>query len=146
MNGSLPLNDVRRQRRVGGVVAEVLFAGEEADEGAALLRRVVADGAAEDGVAGLERVEDRRDGDGRGDVEMHLAVDLGERAEMLGQRDADHRSVCTSTESTAGRSRTMGAHESPASAEPYTCPPVVPKYTPHESSESTAIASRRTFT
>src|SRR5208282_1003088 len=39
--------------------------------------------------------------------------------------------VCTSTESTAGRSRTIGAHESPASAEPYTCPPLVPKYTPH---------------
>lgn len=36
-------------------------------------------------------------------------------------------STCTSTLSTAGRSRTMGAQESPASAEAYTCPPVVPK-------------------
>ena len=57
-----------------------------------------------------------------------------------------HASVCTSTESTAGRSRTMGAQLSPASAEAYTCPPVVPKYTPQESSWSTAIASRSTLT
>src|SRR6266852_7164541 len=55
-------------------------------------------------------------------------------------------SVCTSTDSTAGRSRTIGAQLSPASADAYTCPPVVPKYTPHLSSESTAIASRNTFT
>src|SRR5438105_12186773 len=57
-----------------------------------------------------------------------------------------HGSVWTSTESTGGRSRTIGAQLSPASAEAYTCPPVVPKYTPHLSSESTAIASRNTFT
>src|ERR1700704_5961105 len=57
-----------------------------------------------------------------------------------------HASVCTSTESTPGRSRTIGFQLSPASAEAYTCPPLVPKYTPHLSSESTAIASRNTFT
>src|ERR1700704_1938442 len=57
-----------------------------------------------------------------------------------------HASVCTSTESTPGRSRTIGAQLSPASADAYTCPPLVPKYTPHLSSESTAIASRNTFT
>jgi hypothetical protein len=38
-----------------------------------------------------------------------------------------HCKVCTSTESTAGRSCTIGAHESPESAEAYTWPPVVPK-------------------
>src|SRR3977135_1599109 len=57
-----------------------------------------------------------------------------------------HASVCTSTESTAGRSRTIGFQLSPASAEAYTCPPVVPKYMPHLSSASTAIASRNTLT
>lgn len=39
----------------------------------------------------------------------------------------DHFRVCTSTERTAGRSRTIGIHESPASGEQYTWPPVVPK-------------------
>ena len=38
-----------------------------------------------------------------------------------------HGSVWTSTESTAGRSRTIGVQLSPASADAYTCPPVVPK-------------------
>src|SRR4030088_1843906 len=57
-----------------------------------------------------------------------------------------HASVCTSTESTPGRSRTIGFQLSPASAEAYNCPPLVPKYMPHLSSESTAMASRNTFT
>src|ERR1700674_3183242 len=57
-----------------------------------------------------------------------------------------HASVCTSTESTPGKSRTIGAQLSPASADAYTCPPLVPKYMPHLSSESTAMASRKTLT
>ena len=80
------------------------------------------------------------------DLELHLAVDVRQRAQMRREHDSDHGSVWTSTDRTAGRSRTMGAQLSPASADAYTCPPVVPKYTPHESSESTAIASRNTLT
>jgi hypothetical protein len=38
-----------------------------------------------------------------------------------------YASVCTSTLNTAGRSRTIGFQLSPASAEQYTWPPVVPK-------------------
>src|SRR5438045_6123529 len=79
-------------------------------------------------------------------VARDLVADVCERPEMVRKHDADHRSVCTSTESTAGRSRTIGAQVSPESADAYTWPPVVPKYTPHLSSASTAIASRRTFT
>ena len=49
---------------VGRVVGEVLLAGEETDEGAALLRDVIADGPAQHGIARLQGVEDRtlRDG------------------------------------------------------------------------------------
>ena len=54
--------------------------------------------------------------------------------------------VWTSTDSTGGRSRTIGDQVSPESGEAYTCPPVVPKYMPHSSSESMAIASRSTLT
>lgn len=57
-----------------------------------------------------------------------------------------HLSVCTSTLSTAGRFCTMALQLSPASFEQYTWPPLVPKYTPHLSRVSTAMASRRTFT
>jgi hypothetical protein len=97
-------------------------------------------------IAGLERVEDRALRGLPLDVELHLAVDVRQCPQMCREYDADHGSVWTSTDSTAGRSRTMGAQLSPASAEAYTCPPVVPKYTPHASSASTAIASRNTLT
>ena len=94
---------------------------------------LVADGAAQHRVPGLQRVEHRALGDLAGDLEFHLTVDAGQRPQVCGQRHPDHvsapghGSVCTSTESTAGRSRTIGSQLSPESAEAYTCPPVVPK-------------------
>ena len=39
----------------------------------------------------------------------HLALNVSEGSQMEGQHDADHGSVWTSTETTGGRSRTMGA-------------------------------------
>ena len=64
---------------------------------------------------------------GGGCLHLYLAVTVCELAQVCRQHDAYHESVCTSTESTAGRSRTMGAQLSPESVEAYTCPPVVPK-------------------
>src|SRR5204863_320559 len=75
-----------------------------------------------------------------------LSRDFRQRPQVRRQHDANHGSVWTSTDSTAGRSRTIGVQPSPPSAEAYTWPPVVPKYTPHGSSVSTHIASRSTFT
>src|SRR5260370_28602663 len=125
---------------------QILLAGEEPHVRPALLRDVVADGTAQHRIAGLERVEYRALRDRTLDLDLHLGAGVRQRSQMCRKYDADHGSVWTSTESTAGRSRTMGAQVSPASADAYTCPPVVPKYTPHESSESTAIASRSTLT
>ena len=51
------------------------------------------------------------------DVEVHLAVNPGQRAQVSGKDDPDHERVWTSTESTAGKSRTIGAQLSPESAE-----------------------------
>ena len=79
-------------------------------------------------------------------TDRDLTIDARQRPQMYRELEPDHGNVWTSTDSTAGRSRTIGAQWSPASADAYTCPPVVPKYTPHESSESTAIASRNTLT
>src|SRR2546421_5935706 len=79
----------------------------------------------------------------------HISRHARKQPQMRRHYNSNHgpcHSTWTSTESTGGRSRTIGAHVSPASADVYTCPPVVPKYTPHESSESTAIASRNTLT
>src|SRR5437773_5779823 len=116
-----------RQRGIRRFVGQILLASEEAHERPAPLRDLVADRPAQHRIAGLERVEDRAL---RGlclDVELHLPVDARQFPQMRREDDADHGSVCTSTERTAGRSRTMGAQLSPAFADPYTCPPVVPK-------------------
>jgi hypothetical protein len=106
---------------------QILLARVEPDEGAPFLRDVIANGSAQDGMARLERVEDRAERRSTLDLERDLAVHARERPQVCGQFDADHASVCTSTDNTAGRSRTIGDHVSPASGDAYTCPPVVPK-------------------
>ena len=60
-------------------------------------------------------------------IMLDFAADTGQGPQVRGKHDPDHGSVWASTDSTAGRSRTIGAQQSPASAEAYTCPPVVPK-------------------
>src|SRR3989442_4724935 len=120
-------------------MGQLLVAGEEPYEGSALLRDVVADRPAQHGIAGLERVEDRALRGLSLDVKLHLAVHVRQCLQVCREHDSDHGSVWTSTESTAGSSRTMGAQLSPASSDAYNCPPVMPQYTTHLSSESTAI-------
>jgi len=92
------------------------------------LRDLVANGSAQGRVGRLKRVEDRSLGHIALDVNQHLATDAREDLQVTWEHHADlHDSVCTSTETTAGRSRTIGAQLSPASDEAYTWPPVVPK-------------------
>jgi len=128
-----PGGDGLGQRGVRLLVRQVLLAGEEPDERPALPGPLVTDGAAQHRVPGLQGVEHRALGDLPRDLEFHLAVNAGQRPQVRRQRHPDHvsvltqGSVCTSTDSTAGRSRTIGDQLSPASAEAYTWPPVVPK-------------------
>src|ERR1043165_4043195 len=124
----------------------ILTAGKEPQQRTALSSHVVANGPTQHRKARLERIEDRASRHVTVNFKLHISTNAGEGAQMCRQNYHNHVSVWTSTESTAGRSRTIGVHVSPPSGEPYTCPPVVPQYTPHESSESTAIASRKTFT
>ena len=115
------------QRSVGRLVGQVLLAREEAHERPALLRDVIADRPAQHRVARLERVEHRALRHRAVDVERHLAVArrasvrrcAGSTTRIIARRPAgawtlrpDGR-VCTSTDSTAGRSRTIGAQLSP---------------------------------
>jgi hypothetical protein len=55
------------------------------------------------------------------------AARLNAQGPLPGSFGSSHGSVCTSTLSTAGKSRTIGFQLSPASGEAYTWPPVVPK-------------------
>src|SRR5262245_34683329 len=116
--GLLPGRHGVGQWRVGRFLGQVLLAGEEPDERPAPLRHVITDRPAQHRVARLERVEDRTLRDATIDVERHLAVDARQLAQMRRENDPDHGSVCTSTDRTAGRSRTIGAHVSPESGDP----------------------------
>jgi hypothetical protein len=75
---------------VGGFVGDVFFAGEEAQEGAALFRGVVADGALQHWVLGFERIEDGALRDGGWNFEQDVARDFCERAEVRGEDYVDH--------------------------------------------------------
>jgi hypothetical protein len=106
------------KRRVGGLVGQVLAGGKKTHEGPPLEGVVVADRPAQRGIALLERVED---GPQRGrpfDLESDLRLRAAEPSQRRGNLDADHGSVWTSTERTAGRSRTIGAQVSPPLDEP----------------------------
>jgi hypothetical protein len=48
---------------------------------------------------------------------LYFTINVGEGTQMRRKNNAHHGNVWASTESTAGRSRTIGFHLSPASAE-----------------------------
>jgi len=126
--GLLARDNRIRQGSVRRLMRQILFACEEAQERPALQRDVIADSATQHRILRFECVEYGAQRHRGLDFELHLSACFRQRAQMLGEFDSDlHDSVCTSTEYTAGRSRTIGAQVSPASADAYTCPPVVPK-------------------
>src|SRR6267378_2360565 len=142
----LPRNHLLRQRRINRLVRKVLLARKKSQKWPPLLRYVVTNGAPQHRVTRLQRIHHRTLRNRPLNIHLHLAAHVRQPLQVRRQQNSNHGSVWTSTESTAGRSRTIGVQLSPPSAEAYTCPPLVPKYTPHLSSESTAIASRNTFT
>jgi hypothetical protein len=103
------------QWRVRRFVGKVLAAGEEAEEGPTRLRSVVADGAAQRRISTLECVDYRALSDRRLQIKLDFAADARKTAQMRWENYANHGRVWTSTESTAGRSRTIGDQVSPAS-------------------------------
>jgi hypothetical protein len=78
---------------------------------------VVAHRTAQHGISSFELVEYRSLSHCGVDAEFYVAIDARQGAQMRWQNNANHGSVCTSTESTAGRSRTIGFQLSPASGD-----------------------------
>ena len=112
------LGDPVRQWRVRLLVGQVLLAGVEPHERPALGRGPVPDGAQQHRELRLDGVEHRPLGHCTGHVHPDLALHLGHRPQVRRQHHPHrvaHGSVCTSTDRTAGRSRTIGVHESPES-------------------------------
>src|SRR5262249_57749204 len=91
---------------VRGVMGKILGTGEEADEGAALPRDVVADRAAEGRITRFEGVEDGPGSHRRRNVELDLSPDLREGAQVRRELHPDHRNGRASAERNAARSRT----------------------------------------
>ena len=96
---------------------QIFSTGKKPYERPAQLSDVVAHRTAQHGKSSFEFVEYRPLSHGGIDVEFYLAIDARQRAQMRRQNNANHGSVCTSTESTAERSRTIGFHLSPASGD-----------------------------
>ena len=69
---------------------DVFVAGEESQERSPLLRAMLANCAAEHGVTGFERVENRPLRRFVLDSKFDFAVDAGERSQMERQDDANH--------------------------------------------------------
>jgi hypothetical protein len=109
-----------RKRIVRGGIGPVLLAGKEPKHRTAALGLRVANGSAQRWMIHLEHVQHRALRHRRRHLELNLAANAGQRLQVGRQVHPDQSSVCTSTESTPGRSWTMGAHESPASFEAYT--------------------------
>src|SRR5262249_43522868 len=131
--------------RVRRLVRQIFLAGEESQERAALLGHVIADGAFQHGVALFHRIEYGPLRHRAFDLDFYFVPDVCQRAQVRGKFYADayshssstplrrkvapgaprtntsgarhHCRVWTSTDSTAGRSRTIGVHESPASGD-----------------------------
>src|SRR5438105_4657396 len=108
------------ERRIGCLVRPVARAGEEANKGPALERHVIAHRATQDRIAGLERIEHGTRRGWVGNVEYHFTVYARQRLQVVRQLDTNHDSVCTSTDSTGGRSRTIAVQWSPPSGDAYT--------------------------
>lgn len=75
---------------VGRFVGEIFFAGEKAQEGAALFGVVVAYGSAQHGIADLERIQHGALRDWAFNFERYLGVGVRQGSEVEGKNDADH--------------------------------------------------------
>src|SRR5690242_13955049 len=118
-----------RERGVRRLVGDVLLAREKPQEWPPRLRHVVANRPLQHRIVRLKGVQHGTHGHWAWNLQLDLATDLREPSKVRRQhhaylglrglscRCAPHFSVCTSTESTAGKSRTMGDQLSPASEE-----------------------------
>src|ERR1700722_7741432 len=109
------------------MVGPILLTDEESQEGPALQSDVISNRSAQHWIFGLKGIQDRTDSRRSPNLYTDLARDVREGPQVRGNHKLNHGSVCTSTDSTAGRFSTMDAQLFPESGETYTCPPVVPK-------------------
>ena len=113
--------DRLRQGGIGRFLGKVFRTRKESHEGAALPRDVIANCAAQHRITRFNCVDHRANRDRAAHLKMNLAAYVRQGTKMWGKHHANrsrgHAIVCTSTDNTAGRSRTIGFHVFPESAE-----------------------------
>jgi hypothetical protein len=113
----LPRRNLVGQRRIRRFVRQIFLASEETQKRSPLLRDLIPDRPAQHRITSLKRVKHRALRDRTFDFKRDFAAGVGQRSQMLREYHPNHGSVCTSTLSTPGKSRTIGAQLSPASAD-----------------------------
>src|SRR5438094_1538716 len=78
------------QRCVRRLVGKVLLTGEEAQKRTTLKSAMISYGAAQHGITGLQRIEDRTLGDRSLDLEYDFGADVRQISEMIGKDQANH--------------------------------------------------------
>src|SRR6476620_2807242 len=96
---------------------QIFTAGKKTDHRPANLRHVIADCPAQHRIFRFNRVEKGALSQRSVELKSYFTFDVGKRAQIWRKNNAYHGNVCASTDSTAGRSRTIGFHLSPASTE-----------------------------
>jgi len=89
----LPGRDRLGQWSIRRLVGQILLAGEETQERPALLRDLVADGPAQHGIAGFERVQDRPQRDRPVEFKFYFAANVRQRSQMLRDYNSDHFAI-----------------------------------------------------
>ena len=97
-NGSVTAGNGVGQFGLRLLEGQILLAGEESHERPATQGVVFANGPAQRRIGCFQRVEHRTERDGIPDLELHLAVNVRQRAQVKWQHDANHGRVWTSTE------------------------------------------------
>ena len=112
----LPGRDGVGQWGVGRFVGEILFAGEEAHKRPALLRDLVADGAAQHGIPGLESIKHRALRNRAFDVELHFVADVRQSSKVLRDGDSNHIELMDAAGPFSGQPRRRAGDQSPSDA------------------------------
>src|SRR4051812_36998266 len=106
-----------RQRRIGRFMRQIFAARKKTDHWPANLGHMITHCPAEHRIFRFNRVQQRALSQRSVQLKSYLALEVRQRSQIRRKNNANHGSVCASTDKTAGKSRTIGFHLSPASAE-----------------------------
>src|SRR6476620_1936133 len=122
-----PIRNRIRQRSIGRFMGQIFAAGKKPDHWPSSPGHMITHRPAQHRIFCFNRVQQRALSQRSIEFKSYFSVDVRQRSQVWRKNNANHGNVCASTDSTAGKSRTIGFHLSPASTEAYTWTPVVPK-------------------